>query len=203
MAIDYTYHDEETMQKVWAGMHRAGLTDKQAQDAANCIMNQGIVFREPLKSIGPIIGNAPEMSVRSIYDMTFCLAGDCNHARYRHENRTPEDGYEGDGECRVGGCECMAGLYLPSAAKPMDKPDHADGHPYADEVPFSEFVRLLKGTKGNDWAVLVDGESRLLLHTFERKYKSALPRWQVDFTMFVFTVMRIMEEKGKPWIATK
>jgi len=47
MAYDYTYHDDETMQKVWRGLRAAGLDDQEIQDAANCVMNQGIVFREP------------------------------------------------------------------------------------------------------------------------------------------------------------
>ena len=201
MATDYTYHDEETMQKVYRSMRAIGLDHQQIMDTVHFIMNQGVLFREPLKP-GTVVEFSP--AVHSVYDMTFCLVSDCGHARYRHESKSDGgNAADGQGVCYVVGCGCMAGRYLPSAAKPMDKPDHADGHPYADEVSFSEFIRLLKGTKGSDWAILPDGDFRLLLHTFERKYKSALPLRQVDFTMFVFTVMRIMEEKGKPWIAVK
>lgn len=40
------YHDEETMQKVWAGLRAAGLDDTQLIDAVNQMQNQGILFRE-------------------------------------------------------------------------------------------------------------------------------------------------------------
>ena len=201
MATDYTYHDNETMQKVWTGMRRAGLKDDQLIDVANAIMNQGVLFREPLKP-GPMIPNSdPQMPVRSAYDMTFCLVANCNHARHRHADADMIDGEDGRGECYVVGCPCMSGKYPPPARMPDPI---TDGHPYADEVSFSEFIRLLKGAHGDAWAVLSD-EGRLLLHTPDRKYKSQHPSRcrQVDFTMFVFTVMRLMEERGKPWIATK
>jgi hypothetical protein len=61
MAFDYTYHDEETMEKVWSGLEAAGLDEAKMTDAVNCIMNRGIVFREHRPS-GPVITNSePEL----------------------------------------------------------------------------------------------------------------------------------------------
>lgn len=138
MSFDQSYHDEETMQKVYNGLINAGLEGQEIIDAIDSIMNQGIVFREP----------RPPVPVR---------------------------------------------------------PDPVTaGYLYADEVSFSEFIRLLKGAHGDAWAVLPDA-GRLLLITPEREYKSKHPEMcrQVEFTMFIVTVMRIMEERGKPWIDMK
>lgn len=64
MGFDITYHDDETMQKVWKGLRAAGLDDQEIQDAANCVMNQGIVFREH-REVPPYatLGNPDEVEV--------------------------------------------------------------------------------------------------------------------------------------------
>jgi hypothetical protein len=51
--FDYTYHDDETMNKVYKGMKRANVPNELIADAVNCIMNQGVVFRE-LKPPTPV-----------------------------------------------------------------------------------------------------------------------------------------------------
>ena len=53
MVYDITYHDDETMQKVYNAMTDAGIDDKRAVDAVLRMGNAGILFRET--SIGRTI----------------------------------------------------------------------------------------------------------------------------------------------------
>lgn len=46
MIEDTTYHDENTLFKVYAALSAAGVTGKQATDAVNQLLNFGILFRE-------------------------------------------------------------------------------------------------------------------------------------------------------------
>jgi hypothetical protein len=57
--FDYTYHDNETMNKVYKGLKRANVPNDLIADAVNCIMNEGIVFRE-VKPSGPVIVNSDD-----------------------------------------------------------------------------------------------------------------------------------------------
>lgn len=61
MVIDRNaYHDEETMQKVYKGLENSGLNYTQIADAVNCVMNQGIVFREVIpESLGKMQKDPP------------------------------------------------------------------------------------------------------------------------------------------------
>lgn len=41
-----TYHDEDTLFKVFSALVKSGLTKVQATDAINSLQNAGIYFRE-------------------------------------------------------------------------------------------------------------------------------------------------------------
>lgn len=45
---DQTFHDDQTLSKVYRGLEAAGLTSTQAHDAIAEMLNQGILFREHL-----------------------------------------------------------------------------------------------------------------------------------------------------------
>lgn len=81
----------------------------------------------------------------------------------------------------------------------MDK-DEMDPGPAL--VSMSEFVRLLKKAPEDEWSILVDADDGLLLFVSGKDYRT--PSWAhtapTKWTMFIYTVCRIMEEKGKPWI---
>ena len=44
--VDETYHDENTLDKVWAGLSDAGIPPQQRLDAISAMQNNGILFRE-------------------------------------------------------------------------------------------------------------------------------------------------------------
>ena len=44
--VDETYHDENTLDKVWAGLSDAGIPPQQRLDAISAMQNYGILFRE-------------------------------------------------------------------------------------------------------------------------------------------------------------
>lgn len=45
---DVTTFDEDTLEKVYAGLNAAGVFGQQSVDAVNQIQNRGILFRERL-----------------------------------------------------------------------------------------------------------------------------------------------------------
>ena len=57
MAQNTAYHDDETMNKVYMGMQKAGIPRLMIPDVVNCIMNEGILFRELERK--PVIKNDP------------------------------------------------------------------------------------------------------------------------------------------------
>lgn len=46
MAFDITYHDDETMHKVYRALSSVGLDDKNIINAVTRMQNDGILFRE-------------------------------------------------------------------------------------------------------------------------------------------------------------
>lgn len=46
MVYDISYHDNDTLQKVYKAMHEAGIDDKKMVDAVVKMQNAGILFRE-------------------------------------------------------------------------------------------------------------------------------------------------------------
>jgi hypothetical protein len=46
MVYDISYHDDETMQKVYKALQSIGLDDKTTVDAVMAMQNSGILFRE-------------------------------------------------------------------------------------------------------------------------------------------------------------
>lgn len=43
-------HSDSTLFKAARGLRKAGLNDQQITDAINCMMNEGILFRERLEN---------------------------------------------------------------------------------------------------------------------------------------------------------
>jgi hypothetical protein len=59
MTHDWTYHDEQTMTKVWSGLEKAGLNKVQILRAVASMMNEGVLFREKATEPDFIVTYAP------------------------------------------------------------------------------------------------------------------------------------------------